>query len=819
MRDLPSGTVTFLFTDIEGSTRLLHELGDGYADALAAHRRTVRDAFGAFHGVEVDTQGDAFFFAFARASDALAAADRAQQDLAAGPVRVRMGVHTGEPVLTDEGYVGADVHAAARIAACAHGGQVVVSLATRELAGSRPALADLGEHRLKDLPESVRLFQLGGGEFPPLRSLSPTNLPQPASSFVGREHALDEASALLAENRLVTITGPGGCGKTRFAIALARRRLEDYPDGVWWVALAPLRDPRLVLASTEQAAAAPGDLAAHAAGRRMLIVLDNFEHLMAAAPDVAVLVRDCPSLTVLVTSRELLRVEGERDYTLAGMSGAESSALFCDRAHSQPTAEVDDLCRSLEGLPLAIELAAARAGLLSPRQIQERLTQRLDLFRGGRDADPRHATLRATIEWSEELLDAHERAALARFSVFAGGATFDAVETVTDAGPDIVQSLLQKSLVRRSGDRLVMLETIRQYAAERLQETGQAAAIREHHARHYLAVAESVHLSDHAPGEPHHDVALAEQGNFRAAVDWAVDSGDVELGLRLLSALETLWVTTDPEGARGWFQRLLEQAGKDIPPKVLGNAYRVYGSVTNPAGDDDAAERHYERSLAEYRRAGDEDGATSVLVRLGHSAWYRGDIAAAERLGQEVLVGSRRPGNGRSQAQALGLLGDLACERGAYAEGLELLRQSVDAAAACGFLWWQARMLLRAAKRAHEIGRDGDAAAWASEALRLAISMSERRRILQLLDLLGAVAAAEGSGERAGVLRGAVAAELEREPLPAWSSVDLPARSGSAEFERGVLDGRRLTLEDAVAYALATPPRTAATERSSAPRS
>ena len=818
MRDLPSGTVTFLFTDIEGSTRLLHELGDAYADALAAHRRTLRDACAAFQGVEVDTQGDAFFFAFARVSDALAAADRAQRELASGPIRVRMGIHTGEPMLTDEGYVGADVHAGARMTACAHGGQVVVSRRSRELAGSGRELRDLGEHRLKDLPEPVRLFQLGDGGFPPLRSLSPTNLPQPASSFVGRQQALDEASALLAGNRLVTITGPGGCGKTRFAVELARRRLEEYPDGVWWVALAPLRDPRLVLAGAEQAAGAPGDLAAHAAGRRMLFVLDNFEHLMGAAADLAALVHDCPTLTVLVTSRELLRLGGEQEYALAGMSGSESSALFCDRAHSQPTAEVDQLCRSLEGLPLAIELAAARASLLSPTQIMERLSQRLDLFRGGRDADPRHATLRATIEWSEELLDAPERAALARFAVFAGGATFEAVETITDAGPDSVQSLLQKSLLRRSGDRLVMLETIRQYAAERLAEMGQATAIRDRHARHYLAVAESVHLSDHAPGEPHHDVALAEQGNFRAALDWVIDSGDVELGLRLLSALETLWVTTDPDGARGWFQLLLDRAGEDVPPEVLGNAYRVYGSVTNPAGDDDAAERLYERSLAEYRRAGDEDGATSVLVRLGHSAWYRGDLAAAERLGREVLVGSRRTGNGRSQAQALGLLGDLACERGAYAEGLELLQQSVDAAAACGFLWWQARMLLRAAKRTHEIGRNGDAGAWASEALRMAISMSERRRILQLLDLLGAVAAAQGEHERAGVLRGAVAAELERDSLPAWSSVELPAGSVTAEFERGTEAGRRLTAEDAAAYALA-PPSSAATERSSAPRS
>jgi class 3 adenylate cyclase len=261
MADLPAGTVTFLFTDIEGSTRLLRELGHGYAQALADHRRILRAVFEARSGVEVDTQGDAFFYAFARATDALAAAGEAQEALAAGPVRVRIGVHTGEPQVTSEGYVGLDVHAAARIAACAHGGQVVLSRRTRELARADLELTDLGEHRLKDVEQPVQLYQLGRFEFPPLRSLNATNLPDPVSSFIGRSHELREATHLLSGSRLLTITGVGGVGKTRFAIALARAHVNTYPDGVWWAPLATVRDPELVLRRVEQAIGATVALA------------------------------------------------------------------------------------------------------------------------------------------------------------------------------------------------------------------------------------------------------------------------------------------------------------------------------------------------------------------------------------------------------------------------------------------------------------------------------------------------------------------------------------------------------------------------------
>ena len=817
MRDLPSGTVTFLFTDIEGSTRLLQELGGAYASVLDEHRRALREAFAGHSGVEVDTQGDAFFYAFARASEGLAAAQDGQRALAGGPVRVRMGVHTGEPVVTAEGYVGADVHAAARIAACAHGGQIVVSARTREFAGAELVLTDLGDHRLKDFDRPVRLFQLGEGTFPPLRTLHATNLPKPASSFVGRGPALAEASAVLAGARLVTVTGPGGCGKTRFAIELAGGSLDQYPDGVWWVPLASVQDARLVIPTADQASGSGGELIRAASMRRMLVVLDNLEHLMEAAGELAELMRSCPNLTLLVTSRELLRIDGEHEFALPGLSDEESSALFLERAHLEPSRAVAELARSLEGLPLAIELAAARTSLLTPAQILERLSQRLDLFRGGRDADPRHQTLRATIEWSESLLDSAERRALARFSVLAGGADVDGVEQVTEATADTIQSLLDKSLIRRSGERLWMPETVREFAAERLEESGEEGVMRARHAHHYLAVAESLHLADRMPGEPRLDIALTEQDNFRAALEWAA-GGDVELGLRMMSALETLWVTTDPSEAVRRFEQLLAQAD-GVPPQVLGDAHLVYGSVAHPAGGDELAEQQYLRSLEEYRRSGDERRAAGVVVRLGYSAWYRGDLEAAGQLGREGLEGSRRAGDARTEAQALGLLGELEFERGAHDAGLDTIRSSIDTAAACGFAWWQARMLLRAAKRAHQLGHDPDAERWSRQGLALAREMADRRRMLQLLDLLGALAACAHEAERAGALQGAVAAELARTPLAVWEPVDLPGGVEDERFQRGARQGRLLSLAEAVDYALADAADTANTHRSSAPRS
>ena len=797
MADLPAGTVTFLFTDIEGSTRLLRELGDGYARALADHRQILRAVFAAHSGVEVDTQGDAFFYAFARATDALAAAGEAHEALASGPVRVRIGVHTGEPQVTSEGYVGLDVHTAARIAACAHGGQVVLSRRTRELARADLELTDLGEHRLKDVEQPMHLYQLGRFEFPPLRSVNATNLPDPVSSFIGRAHELREATDLLSHSRLLTITGAGGVGKTRFAIALARAQVNTCPGGVWWAPLATVHDPELVLRGVEQAIGATVALAEYVGSRHMLIVLDNFEQVMDAAPELSRVLAECQNLRLVVTSRELLRLKGEREYALPPLSGSESVELFCERARLPAHDAIAELCAQLDGLPLAIELAAARANLLSVEQILKRLSRRLDLFSGTRDADARHATLRATIAWSHDLLDPPERDLFARFAVFAGGATFDAVEAVTDAEPDVCQSLLEKSLIRRTDDRLWMLETIREFADERLEQSPDLQQLRERHARYYLAAAESANLWDGATGPPQYALATSEQANFRAALDWAVAAKRAELGLRMATALENFWVLNDTHEAARWFDQLLAVSG-NVPAAVRAAAFRAYGSMVNPTGEDDRAERLYEQSLAEFRRIGDESGAAGALVRMGYCTWYRGDLTRAETLGQEGLAGSRRSGNAHAEAEALALLGEVKFEAGNHDAGLDLLEQSAATAAGCGFRWWQARMLLRTGKRHRELGHTDDAEQAALGGLRLAAELSDRRRLVQLLDLAAAIAADRGDADRSGRLRGAIEAELEQRPLSAWAMTEGLATAD----DDAVLEGRLLGLDQAVDVAL-----------------
>jgi class 3 adenylate cyclase len=452
--DLPSGTVTFLFTDVEGSTRLLHELGtEGYANALAEHRRLIREACAAGGGVEVDTQGDAFFFAFPTAPAALAAAREMTEALAMAPTQVRIGLHTGTPLLTDEGYVGEDVHLGARVAATGHGGQVLVSSSTAAviepsnslLQGT--ALTHLGEHRLKDIAQAVSIFQLGEGSFPPLKTISNTNLPRPASSFVGRGAELAEVlSRIEAGGRLVTLTGPGGSGKTRLALEAATTLVPDYKAGVFWVGLGSLRDPALVAETIAQVLGVKDGLAEHIGERELLLLLDNLEQVIEAASELSALLTACPNLTLLVTSRELLRVQGEVEYPVPPLAEPEAVTLFCERSQLEPSEEISELCARLDNLPLAVELAAARTKALSPAQILERLSQRLDLLKGGRDADPRQQTLRATIEWSYDLLSPEEQFLFRRLSVFAGGCTLEAAEEVVDADLDTLQSLVEKSL-------------------------------------------------------------------------------------------------------------------------------------------------------------------------------------------------------------------------------------------------------------------------------------------------------------------------------------------------------------------------------------
>ena len=420
MRKLPTGTVTFLFTDIEGSTRLLDELGEGYAEVLAEHHRVVRKAIEEHGGVEVDTQGDAFFVSFARASDAVAAASSAQEALADTGLRVRMGIHTGEPLLADTGYIGMDVHRAARVMSAGHGGQVVLSQTTRDLLDEAFELQDLGEHRLKDLSAPQRLFQLGSGEFPALKTLHQTNLPVQPTPLVGRDSELAEAGALLRGNRLVTLVGPGGSGKTRLALQLAAEAIEDFEGGVFWVPLQAVADPRLVESTIAQNVGARDGVAEFLRGRKALLLLDNLEQVLEAAPDLAELLRETSGVKLLATSREPLNLAGEQRFPVDPLPDDDAITLFLERARAvdpgfSASPAVGEICRRLDGLPLALELAAARVSVLSADALLARLDRSLPLLTGGaRDVPERQQTLRATIEWSYKLLTRTNSAPSAR---------------------------------------------------------------------------------------------------------------------------------------------------------------------------------------------------------------------------------------------------------------------------------------------------------------------------------------------------------------------------------------------------------------------
>jgi predicted ATPase/class 3 adenylate cyclase len=811
MRDLPAGTVTLLFTDIEGSTRLLRELGTAYADVLAQHRRLLRESFAHHGGVEVDTQGDAFFVAFRSADGAVAAALESQSALEAGPIRVRIGLHTGRPMVTDEGYVGLDVHMAARICAAAHGGQVIASGEARALLDDSVAITDLGEHRLKDFDDPLQLFQLGEAWFPPLRTISNTNLPRPASSFVGREGAVSEVVSLLrADARLVTLSGPGGAGKTRLSIEAAAELVPEFRAGVFWIELAPVRDPALVLSTVAQTLGAKEDLAKHIGEREMLLLIDNFEHVVEAAADVAGLLRACPNLKVLVTSRELLRVRGEVEYPIPPLARTEAVELFCARANTEPSDEIADLCARLDDLPLAVELAAARTRVLSPAQILERLSQRLDLFRGTRDSDARQQTLRATIEWSHDLLSEGERLLFARLAAFVGGCTVEAAEAVCDADLDTLQSLVDKSLVRRTGDRFWMLETIREYALERLEASGEAAEIRQRAFGFFLTLAESADLSEDTEGRTRFDLVLPEIDNLRAALDWATARGEIEPALRMAVALELAWSTISiAEGIRR-LSSLLERAG-GLPERLRARALRTLSGPYQRSGDGDAAERVILESLAMFRSLGDEDGVAQLLHRLGVNAMYRGDHDRARSLLEESLQLARRLGRPRIEAVNIGSLGDLEYREGNHAVGFDLLQRSADLSEEAGHLWWQSVMLSTLSARAMELGQAQKADTYGRQALELSSRMHDQVSIAWSLATLAWSAAVRGEARRAGTLWGAFEAEEARSPIGGWEEgereryEDALSSAAAPALERGRARGRLLSLEDAVEVALGDP--------------
>ncbi len=770
---LPTGTLTFLFSDIEGSTRLLVSLGERFTDVLEEHQRLLREAFNA--GREVGTEGDSFFVVFGSARDAVVAAAAAQRALAAHPwkhaagVRVRIGLHTGEGRLGGDNYVGLDVHRGARIAAAAHGGQVLLSETTGALvAGDLPegvTIRDLGEHQLKDLARREHLFQLAisglPAEFDPPSALAtrPNNLPRQLNSFVGRDEELGRIQQLLASSALVTLTGPGGVGKTRLALQVAGEAIDRYPDGTFLVSLGGLDDSAQVLAEVARTvglrdaglATYEERLGAYLRSRRVLLVLDNMEHLLDAGPSIGDLLREAPELKILVTSRARLRLGGEQEFPVAplpvsqgtaeatGSISTPASTLFVERATAvDPTFSVTDedsaaiaaICARLDGLPLAIELAASRVNLATPRQILELLASSLDLLgEGGRDMPVRQRTLQSTIEWSYGLLDPTDAAVLDRLSVFAGGFDLDAAEAVTNPDAELTEAflsplshLVEQSLVsvvpgRALERRFRLLQTIRDVASRRLAAaSGLRDRIVGRHRAHFVALA--ARLGPQLTGSQMQDAfdqLAAEHDNIREILRETLAREDGAAALELASSVWRFWAWSGhmSEG-RDWVRRALATPSASTPSPVRARGLLTAGLLAYWQGDNAAfrqavsessemaralddlpllvetlanlgwglvvldpagAAQLFDEALVLAARVGDRDSALLCRLGQGRLAAFQGDVAATERIMSAALVDLEAIGDRNLVGVCYGLLGNAARSRGDLQTAVDYYRK------------------------------------------------------------------------------------------------------------------------------------------------
>jgi predicted ATPase/class 3 adenylate cyclase len=865
--ELPAGTLTFLFTDIEGSTLLVQALGrDGWQPILDAHNRILRGTIEAAGGVEVGTEGDAFFAVFPIASSAVAAAVAAQRALAEEawphhePLRVRMGMHTGDGVVGGDDYVGVDVHRAARIAAAGHGGQVLLSKATFELVRGDGlpegvALRDMGEHRLKDLAHPERIFQLAidglPAEFPPIRTLeTPTNLPVERTSFVGREAAVDRIRELLRGPGLLTLTGPGGSGKTRLALRAASGLLDAYPAGVFFVDLAPVADPDLVASTIASAIGVRAEgrrsvadtLVEHLRHAEMLLIADNFEQVTEAGSLVARMLDAAPRLRVLATSREPLRIAGEQELPVPPLEVPEpgarrpesydSVALFVQRASSvdpsfrlieEDSEVVAEICRRLDGLPLAIELAASRTRLLTPTQILERLDRRLDLLTGGpRDLPPRQRTLRGAISWSHDLLEDQEGALFQKLSVFSGGWTLSSAEAVAGAGHgpgellDTLASLVDKSLVFRVPDataeaRFGMLATIREFGAERLEEAGEAAFLRVKHAAFFLSWAETA--EPHLRGvdrKRYLDELAREHDNLRAALRWAIQEQRGDTGLRLVGALWRFWhLRGHLAEARRWIEEVLALPDSAERTSERGKALTALGGVAYWQEDLPVTRRAYEEALDIARELGDRHAVAEGTYNLSYPPAYEGRMEEAVARLKEARGLYEDLGVRRGIADTTWLLSIVARLEGQVAEARRLAEEALSLHRAEGDRFGMTDAL-------HVLGRielaGGDleqAVGRFLEALAHDEEVGNRTGMGIVLDNLAAEASLRGKHLRALRLGGASevikATAGGHAPPPL---IDLPdpreaARPvlGDAAVSAAWEEGRSMTLEQAIGLA------------------
>jgi predicted ATPase/class 3 adenylate cyclase len=812
-RDLPSGTVTFLFSDVEGSTKLLRALGtERYMRVIRDHRRVMREAFQPRGGVEVGTEGDSFFVAFPTADGAIAAARDMTAALADGPVRVRIGMHTGKARRTDEGYFGIDIHLAARVAAAGHGGQVLVSGATAAAVGT-DGLRNLGEHRLKDFDEPVTIYQVGDERFALLKTISNTNLPRPASSFLGREREVAEIGALLQDGaRLLTLTGPGGTGKTRLAIEAATTVLREFGAGVFWVDLTALRDAALVTETIGRVLGAQGDLAEHIGGREMLLVVDNVEQVIDAAPELAGLVEASPNLCLLVTSRERLRVRGEVDYPVAPLADADAVRLFCLRAQIEADDAVRQLCRALDNLPLALELAAARAGVLSPAQILERLSARLDLLRGGRDADPRQQTLRATIEWSHALLTPADQALFARLAVFRGGWTLAAAEEVAGAELDGLGSLVDKSLVRHADDRFAMLETIRDYASQQLEGSGGADAIRRRHAAFFLARAEETHPQlrneELGGGTEWRERHERELDNFRAALDVLEADEDPQLAIRMVGALTPLWAGSHIVEGRERVERALALDHSATHPRA--RALDAAAELALMMGDVGATPAYAEEAIALFDQLGDTWGKADATMSLAIGVGESGDWGAALPILEEAVETFRVVGDERRVMWGTRTLAWAHAELGELDKARPLYEEALRQARVAGNRLFEGVVLGSLSWLAGAEGRIQESAALVHQSLVIKRDLADRNEIGIGLGHAAEALAAMDRSEAAATLIGAYERLVDElggsEPWVVRMRDETLARVQLSfdpeSLARARADGHKLTADEAIAFAL-----------------
>ena len=854
-KSLPTGVVTFMFTDIEGSTRLVHELGDQYPMALELHNRLLRAAFARHGGVEVVTTGDGFFVAFANAPDALDAALGAQRALASQPwpqeaaVAVRMGIHTGEPTVVDGDYVGLDVHRAARIAAAAHGGQIVMSEATHARLSGSVEVKDLGTHHLKGLEEPEHVLQVMAlglrADFPPLASLSPpTNIPHRIDPIVGRSDEIAELRQLLTDGgeRLVTIHGPGGAGKTRLAIHVAAGLLEHFTDGTFFVDLTPVTTEGVAIAVADvlglslEHDTGELDLSDAIGSKRMLLVLDNFEQVIGAADTVSALVQNCGNLRLLVTSQVVLRVRGEYEFRLNPLSlpadetveavlSSDAARLFVQRAASVcPGFEIDAgnapavsrICRMLDGLPLALELAAARTRLFSVNELAERLQTGLGLLASGsRDAPLRHQTLRATVEWSYGLLSASDQLFFRDFAVFNGGATIAAIEAVVAADQDALTaltSLVEHSLIRRSQgeSRFSMLQTIRSYAFELLETDPNHDAIRDRHAEFYLDVATT--------DREGLDRQLEEEvDNCRTALDWwlgAAEIGRSDSGtsaLRLADALGSFWYRHGHalEGIT-WFERALAVA-TDPPPELHASALRRLGILVEATRDQGRARALFEEALGLYRAAGSETGEAACLNSLGVVMRSRGDLDEAEGFFEGATEIRRRLGDEAGLSTTISNLGITAADRGDFARAQELFETALAIDRKLKDEWAITVDANNLAVVHFEQGDPELATRMASQALRGFSENGDLDGIAESLEVSAGIAGASEDPVRAARLAGAADALRTAAGLPLappdrarvdrWMDAAQAAISPE-DFERYWNEGAAMTPQQATSYAM-----------------